>query len=135
LETFVGEKPLESYEKTLRVGPVLNEGAKLEVDHAFLDYLATQSGGAYFRESDFGKLAETLRDRIVEKAVTVDVPLVQHHYVYLLALLAILALEWTIRWKMALNLLKKDKTFKVGLKTKAKACSWDHQYLLNVLTQ
>ena len=35
----------------------------------------------------------------------------------------------------ALNLLKKDKTFKVGLKTKAKACSWDHQYLLNVLTQ
>lgn len=37
--------------------------------------------------------------------------------------------------RLALNLLKKDKTFKVGLKTKAKACSWDHQYLLNVLTQ
>jgi len=34
-----------------------------------------------------------------------------------------------------LNLLKKDKTYKVGLKTKAKACSWDHQYLLNILTQ
>jgi len=102
LEAFVGEKPLESYDKTLRVGPVLNEGAKLEVDHAFLDYLATQSGGAYFRESDFGRLAETLRDRIVEKAVTVDVPLVQHNYVYLLALLALLALEWTIRRKMNL---------------------------------
>jgi predicted transposase YbfD/YdcC len=37
--------------------------------------------------------------------------------------------------RLALNLLKKDNTFKVGLKTKAKACSWDHQYLLNVLTQ
>jgi predicted transposase YbfD/YdcC len=37
--------------------------------------------------------------------------------------------------RLALNLLKKDKTFKVGLKTKAKACSWDHQYLLNILTQ
>ena len=37
--------------------------------------------------------------------------------------------------RLALNLLKQDKTFKVGLKTKAKACSWDHQYLLNVLTQ
>jgi len=102
VDAFVGEKLLESYEKTLRVGPVLNEGAKLEVDHAFLDYLATQSGGAYFRENDFGRLAETLRDRIVEKAVTVDVPLVQHNYVYLLVLLAVLALEWTIRRKMNL---------------------------------
>jgi hypothetical protein len=37
--------------------------------------------------------------------------------------------------RLALNLLKKDKTFKVGLKTKAKACSGDHQYLLNILTQ
>ncbi len=102
VDAFVGEKLLESYEKKLRVGPVLNEGAKLEVDHAFLDYLATQSGGAYFRESDFAKLAETLRDRIVEKAVTVEVPLVQHNYVYLLVLLAVLALEWTIRRKMNL---------------------------------
>jgi uncharacterized membrane protein len=102
VDAFVGEKPLESYEKTLRVGPVLNEGAKLEVDHAFLDYLATQSGGAYFREGDFGKLAQTLRDRIVEKAVTVDVPLVQHNYVYILALLTVLALEWTLRRKMNL---------------------------------
>jgi len=37
--------------------------------------------------------------------------------------------------RLALNLLRKDKTYKVGLKTKAKACSWDHQYLLNILTQ
>jgi len=81
---------------------VLNEGAKLEVDHAFLDYLATQSGGQYFRESDFGRLAQTLRDRIVEKAVTVDVPLVQHNYVYILVLLTVLALEWTLRRKMNL---------------------------------
>ena len=101
-DAFVGEKPLESYEKTLRIGPVLNEGAKLEVDHAFLDYLATQSGGQYFRESDFGRLAQTLRDRIVEKAVTVDVPLVQHNYVYILVLLTVLALEWTLRRKMNL---------------------------------
>ena len=102
VDAFVGEKPLESYEKTLRVGPLLNEGAKLEVDHAFLDYLATQSGGAYFRERDFGKLAETLRDRIVEQAVTVDVPLVQHNYVYIVVLLMVLAVEWTLRRKMNL---------------------------------
>jgi len=37
--------------------------------------------------------------------------------------------------RIALNLLRKDKTYNVGIKTKAKACSWDHQYLLNILTQ
>ena len=36
--------------------------------------------------------------------------------------------------RMGLNLLKKDKTFKVGLKGKAKACSWNHDYLLKILT-
>ena len=102
LQAFVGAKPLESYEKTLRVGPTLNEGAKLEVDHAFLDYLATQSGGAYFREGDFGRLTETLRGRVIEQAVTIDMPLVQHNYVYLAALLLILAAEWTLRRKMNL---------------------------------
>jgi uncharacterized membrane protein len=102
MDAFVGEKLLESYEKVLRVGPALNEGARLEVDHAFLDYLATQSGGAYFRESDFGRLADTLRDRIVEQAVTIDMPLVQHNYVYMVVLLLILAAEWTLRRKMNL---------------------------------
>jgi uncharacterized membrane protein len=102
VQAFVGEKLLESYEKTLRVGPVLNEGAKLEVDHAFLDYLATQSGGAYFRENDFSELIETLRGRVVEQAVTMDVPLVQHNYVYIIVLLLILAGEWTLRRRMNL---------------------------------
>jgi predicted transposase YbfD/YdcC len=37
--------------------------------------------------------------------------------------------------RLALNLLKKDKTHKIGLKAKAKACGWDHDYLLKVLTQ
>jgi uncharacterized membrane protein len=102
VKAFVGEKLLESYQKTLRVGPVLNEGTKLEVDHAFLDYLATQSGGAYFREGDFGKLIEALRGRVVEQAVTMDVPLVQHNYVYIIMLLMILAGEWTLRRRMNL---------------------------------
>lgn len=36
------------------------------------------------------------------------------------------------RW--ALNALKRNTTYKVGLKTKSKACSWDHNYLLAVIT-
>jgi len=37
--------------------------------------------------------------------------------------------------RIALNLLRKDKTYNVGIKTKTKACSWDHQHPLNILTQ
>jgi predicted transposase YbfD/YdcC len=37
--------------------------------------------------------------------------------------------------RLVINLLKKDNTHKVGLKGKSKACSWDHDYLLKILTQ
>ena len=37
--------------------------------------------------------------------------------------------------RLALNLLKKDKTRKIGIKSKSKACSWDRDYLLQILTQ
>jgi len=30
--------------------------------------------------------------------------------------------------------LKKDKTIKLGLRGKSKACSWDHDVLLKILT-
>lgn len=37
--------------------------------------------------------------------------------------------------RMALNLLKKDKTRKVGIKAKRRRAGWDEDYLLHVLTQ
>jgi hypothetical protein len=102
VHAYVGEKLLESYEKTLAVGPSLNEGANLQVDHAFLNNLATRGGGAYFKEADFGELVETLRSRVLDYAVSVEIPLVQDRYIYLLMFLIILMLEWIIRRKMNL---------------------------------
>jgi hypothetical protein len=102
VHTYVGEKLLESYEKMLLVGPRLNEGANLEVDHAFLDNLAMRGGGAYFREADFEELIETLRSRLMDYAVSLEIPLVQDRYIYLLIFLIILMLEWTLRRKMNL---------------------------------
>ncbi|MCH8120071.1 MAG: hypothetical protein IIC00_10120 [Planctomycetes bacterium] len=102
VQAYVGEKLLESYKKTLVVGPGLNEGANLEVDHAFLDNLAMQSGGAYFRETDFENLVETLRSKVIDYAVSVEIPLVQDKYIYILIFLGILMLEWTMRRKMNL---------------------------------
>lgn len=37
--------------------------------------------------------------------------------------------------RIALNLLKAEKTCKVGIKSKRLNCGWDHRYLLKVLTQ
>ena len=102
VHAYLGEKLLESYEKTLAVGPRLNEGANLQVDHAFLDNLATRSGGAYFREADFGEFIETLRSRVMNYAVSEEIPLVQDRYIYLLMFLIILMLEWIVRRKMNL---------------------------------
>ncbi|NQT03383.1 MAG: hypothetical protein HQ580_15250, partial [Planctomycetes bacterium] len=87
VDAHVGEKLLESYEKTLVVGPSVNEGANLEVDHAFLDNLAMRSGGSYFRENELDNLVEALRSRIIDYAVSVEIPLVQDKYIYILIFL------------------------------------------------
>ena len=102
VDAHVGEKLLESYEKTLVVGPSVNEGANLEVDHAFLDNLAMRSGGSYFRENELDNLIEALRSRVIDYAVSVEIPLVQDKYIYILIFLVILMLEWTMRRKMNL---------------------------------
>ena len=102
VHAHVGEKLLESYEKTLVVGPSVNEGANLEVDHAFLDNLAMRSGGSYFRENELNNLVESLRSRIIDYAVSVEIPLVQDKYIYIVIFLVILMLEWTMRRKMNL---------------------------------
>jgi len=102
VDAHVGEKLLESYEKTLVVGPSVNEGANLEVDHAFLDNLAMRSGGSYFRENELDNLIESLRSRIIDYAVSVEIPLVQDKYIYIVIFLVILMLEWTMRRKMNL---------------------------------
>ncbi len=36
---------------------------------------------------------------------------------------------------LVLNLLKQEKSVKMGLKSKRKKCGWDHEYLLKVLGQ
>jgi uncharacterized membrane protein len=102
VHAHVGEKLLESYEKTLVVGPSVNEGANLEVDHAFLDNLAMRSGGSYFRENELDNLVEALKSRIIDYAVSVEIPLVQDKYIYIVIFLVILMLEWTMRRKMNL---------------------------------
>jgi hypothetical protein len=102
LEALLGGQALESYQKTIVVGTRLNEGAKLEVDHAFLNSLAAQAGGRYFRENEFENLIGTLRSQILSRVVSMEIPLIEDNGIYILIFIGILVLEWVIRRRMNL---------------------------------
>jgi len=102
LQAFLGDQALESYNKTIVVGTSLNEGANLEVDHAFLNNLAIQAGGRYFPETEFENIIGTLRSQILSRVVSLEIPLIEDNYIYILIFIAILILEWTIRRRMNL---------------------------------
>ncbi len=102
LESFVGEQSLESYQKTITVGTRLNEGANLEVDHAFLNSLAAQSGGRYFPEAEFEGLIGTLRSQILSRVVSMEIPLIEDNYIYIILFVGVLIIEWVIRRRMNL---------------------------------
>ena len=102
LDALVGDQVLESYQKTIVVGTRLNEGANLEVDHAFLNSLAAQAGGRYFREGEFENLIATLRSQILSRVVSMEIPLIEDKCIYILIFIGILVLEWIIRRRMNL---------------------------------
>lgn len=102
LEALVGERILESYERKIAVGTKLNEGANLEVDHPFLSSLASQGGGMYFPEPQFESLIGTLRSQLLGRVVSMEIPLIQDKFIYILIFVGILMLEWIIRRKMNL---------------------------------
>ncbi|OHB74288.1 MAG: hypothetical protein A2Z25_17040 [Planctomycetes bacterium RBG_16_55_9] len=102
LDALEGDQLLESYKKTIVVGTRLNEGANLEVDHAFLDSLAAQAGGRYFREGEFENLIGMLRSRILGRVVSMEIPLIEDKFIYILVFVGILVFEWIIRRRMNL---------------------------------
>jgi len=102
LEASLADQPLESYQKTIVVGTRLNEGANLELDHAFLNSLAMQAGGRYFREGEFENLVGLLRSQILGRVVSMEIPLIEDKGIYVFIFMGILVLEWIIRRRMNL---------------------------------
>jgi len=88
---------VESYEKTLPVGPVLGEGARIEIDHKALAALAHRTGGLYVKESDVGGLAEHLAARHLRKTVRSDRSILSGSPAFATVFLCILVLEWILR--------------------------------------
>jgi hypothetical protein len=101
----VGE-PLDTYERILRVGSNVSEGADLAVDHPFLENLAARSGGYYQREGGIEQLVENLETMLMTNADSHDTPLVRKPAifgvlpVYILLVMGVLLWEWVLRRRM-----------------------------------
>jgi len=93
---------IETFEKTLLIGPMLPEGSHLEVDDAFLQQLAQRGGGAYLRESEAEQLPQRLGAKHRRRVTLQESSLVEAGPWFLLAFVALLVFEWILRRRMSL---------------------------------
>jgi len=106
LEATRAGEPLDSYERVIRVGSNVSEGADLAVDHPFLQNLAARSGGYYQREADAEQLIERLEAMLMTSADPHDTPLVTKPAlfgllpVFILLVMGVLLWEWILRRRM-----------------------------------
>ncbi len=106
LEATLAGEPLDTYERVIRVGANVSEGADLAVDHPFLENLAARSGGNYQREADTEQLIQRLKAMLMTSADPHDSPLVSEPVlfgvlpVYILLVMGILLWEWALRRRM-----------------------------------
>jgi hypothetical protein len=103
LEATLAGEPLDTYERVLRVGSSVSEGADLAVDHPFLENLAARSGGNYQREVDAEQLIQHLKAMLMTSADPHDTPLVREPALfgmlpfYILLVMGVLLWEWILR--------------------------------------
>lgn len=106
LEATRAGEPLDSYERVIRVGSNVSEGASLAVDHPFLQNLAARSGGYYQREADAEELMERVKAMLMTSADPNDTPLVRAPALfgilpfYILLVMGVLLCEWILRRRM-----------------------------------
>lgn len=102
LVAYRGENILESYEKTLRVAPMVDEGAHLELDEAFLTKLAERGSGTYYKEDQADQLVKRITAGLWRKVVAVEASLVQTGPYFALLFVLVLVIEWILRRKQNL---------------------------------
>ncbi|MFC1601029.1 glutamine amidotransferase [Candidatus Sumerlaeota bacterium] len=106
LEATLAGEPLDTYERIIRVGSSVSEGADLAVDHPFLESLAARSGGYYSREGDTAQLMQRLEALLLTNADPHDTPLVRKPTlfgllpIYIVLLMGTLLWEWILRRRM-----------------------------------
>jgi uncharacterized membrane protein len=97
-----GDRVLETYEKNFPVAPLVEEGARLELDEVFLKRLAALGGGVYLREVEAGKFPELAAGGHLRKMSVEESSLVEAGPWFVIVFLAVLVVEWTLRRKFSL---------------------------------
>jgi uncharacterized membrane protein len=97
LAAYQKNAPIESYEKTLRVAPLLDEGTKLDLDEAFLGRLAERMGGSYIRAGEVERLAAQLKTGLLDRRSFLETSVVHSGPWYFLAILLLFVVEWILR--------------------------------------
>ena len=106
MEATLAGNPLDTYERTIRIGSSVSEGADLAVDHPFLESLAARSSGSYSREGNTKELLERLDALLLASADLHDTPLVKKAALfgllppYIILLMGALLWEWILRRRM-----------------------------------
>lgn len=99
LTAYRGDAMLETYEKALRVAPLMDEGSRLELDEDFLRRLAERASGAYYHERDVDQFIKRVATGLAQKSVFIESSLVQAGPWFALLFLSLLVVEWFLRRK------------------------------------
>jgi uncharacterized membrane protein len=102
LSAYDGTNLAESYERTLPVEPLLEEGASPELKEAYLKQIAAQAKGTYTGEKDLEPIKAFLRSQIVSQRTAVATPLVNLWDILPILVLVLLVTEWTMRRRLNL---------------------------------
>jgi hypothetical protein len=102
LAAYAGNQAVENYERLLTVEPLVEEGANPELKEAYLRDIATRAKGVYASETDVAAVKTFLREKMVSQQTPATLPLVDVWNIFLVVVLVLLVLEWTLRRRLNL---------------------------------
>jgi hypothetical protein len=102
LLAYSGTTLAESYERTLPVQPLVEEGANPELKEVYLRNIAAKAKGIYTGENDLAPIRDFLRERVVSQQASVTVQLVNEWNIFPVAIILILVGEWILRRRLNL---------------------------------
>jgi len=97
LVAYRGDEMVDSYEKALRIAPLVDEGARLELDADGLAKLAERCSGAFYRENELEQLVKRISIGSGRKVIAQEASLAQAGPWFVLLFIALLATEWILR--------------------------------------
>ncbi|MBN2841799.1 MAG: hypothetical protein JXM68_01845, partial [Sedimentisphaerales bacterium] len=93
---------LEKYSHLITVGSGMNEGARLSINHIFLNDLAFRSGGVCYRENNAAMLRQVLNDKIAQRTTRQFSYLVSYNNYFISIFLILIFIEFYVRRKLNL---------------------------------